>query len=40
MAPVTDRANLYSDAGAGKLSEAVRDALPRVYVPHVRSSDV
>ena len=40
MAPVTDRANLYGDAGAGKLSEAVRDALPRVYVPHVRSSDV
>jgi YVTN family beta-propeller protein len=39
MAPVSDRANLYSDT-AGKLSEAVHGALPRVYVPHVRSSDV
>src|SRR6187551_2069941 len=27
MPPVTDRANLYGDASAGKLSEAVRDAL-------------
>ena len=33
MPPVTDRANLYGDAGAGKLSEAVRGALARVYVP-------
>ena len=40
MAPVTDRANLYGDAGAGKLSEAVRDALPRVYVPNLQSNDV
>ncbi len=40
MPPVTDRANLYGDAGAGKLSEAVRDALPRVYVPNLRSNDV
>ena len=40
MAPVTDRANLYGDAGAGKLSEAARDALPRVYVPNVQSNDV
>jgi DNA-binding beta-propeller fold protein YncE len=40
MAPVTDRSNLYGDAGAGKLSEAVRDALPRVYVPNLQSNDV
>jgi len=40
MAPVTDRANLYGDAGAGKLSEAARDALPRVYVPNLQSNDV
>src|SRR6059058_1914778 len=40
MAPVTDRANLYGDAGAGKLSEAVRDALPRVYVPNLQTNDV
>ena len=40
MPPATDPTNLYGDAGAGKLSEAVRGALPRVYVPHVRSNDV
>jgi YVTN family beta-propeller protein len=40
MARVTDRANLYGDAAAGKLSEAVRDALPRVYVPNLQSNDV
>jgi YVTN family beta-propeller protein len=40
MARVTDRANLYGDAGAGKLSEAVRDALPRIYVPNLQSNDV
>ena len=40
MARVTDRANLYGDAGAGKLSEAVRDALPRVYVPNLQTNDV
>jgi YVTN family beta-propeller protein len=40
MAPVTDRANLYGDAGAGRLSEAVRGALSRVYVPNLRSNDV
>ena len=40
MAPVTDRANLYGDAGAGKLSEVARDALPRVYVPNLQSNDV
>ena len=40
MAPVTDRANLYGDAGPNKLSETVRDALPRVYVPNLQSNDV
>ena len=40
MPPVSDPTNLYSDAGAGKLSEAVRGALARVYVPNLRSNDV
>src|SRR6185369_12140552 len=40
MPPVPDPANLYSEAGAGKLSPAVAGALPRVYVPHVQSNDV
>jgi YVTN family beta-propeller protein len=40
MPPVVDRNNLYSEAGAGKLSPAVADALPRVYVPNLQSNDV
>ena len=40
MPPVTDAANLYGDAAAGRLSDAVRGALPRVYVPNLRSNDV
>jgi YVTN family beta-propeller protein len=40
MPPVPDPANLYSEAGAGKLSPAVAGALPRVYVPNVKSNDV
>ena len=40
MAPVTDASNLYGDAGAGKLSAAVRGALARVYVPNLQSNDV
>ena len=40
MPPVTDTANLYGDAGEGKLSDAVKGALPRVYVPNLRSNDV
>jgi DNA-binding beta-propeller fold protein YncE len=40
MPPVVDRANLYSEAAAGKLSPAVANALPRVYVPEVTSNDV
>jgi YVTN family beta-propeller protein len=40
MPPVVDPANLYSEASASHLSPAVRNALPRVYVPNVQSDDV
>jgi YVTN family beta-propeller protein len=40
MPPVVDASNLYSEAAAGKLSPAVAGALPRVYVPNVKSNDV
>lgn len=40
MAPVLDPLNLYSEAGAGHFSAAVAGALPRVYVPNLRSNDV
>src|SRR5271157_3388562 len=40
MPPIPDRANVYSETGADHLSAAVADALARVYVPHVTSSDV
>ena len=40
MPPVNDPRNLYSDAAAGHMSAAVADALPRIYVPNLRSSDV
>jgi YVTN family beta-propeller protein len=40
MPPVVDRNNLYSEAGAGKMSPTVADALPRVYVPNLQSNDV
>ncbi|MGE5667286.1 MAG: hypothetical protein ACM338_03715 [Betaproteobacteria bacterium] len=40
MLPVVDPTNLYSEAGVGHLSAAVKDALPRIYVPNVRSDDV
>ena len=40
MPPVVDPTNLYSEAGAGKLSAAVQGALARVYVPNLRSNDV
>lgn len=40
MPPVVDPHNLYSETVAGKFSPAVADALPRVYVPNVRSNDV
>ncbi|HXY93864.1 MAG TPA: YncE family protein [Acidimicrobiia bacterium] len=40
MPPVTDPNNLYSDAGAGMLSPAVKGALSRVYVPNLQSNTV
>ncbi|MGE5824169.1 MAG: hypothetical protein ACM36A_06210, partial [Bacteroidota bacterium] len=40
MPPVVDPVNLYGEAGAGHLSSAVKGALPRVYVPNLRSGDV
>lgn len=40
MPPVVNPSNLYSEAGAGKLSRAVTRALPRVYVPNRRSNTV
>ena len=40
MPPVVDPANLYSETTPAHLSPAVRDALPRVYVPQVMSNDV
>ena len=40
MPPVTNAANLYSEAGVNRLSPAVAGALPRVYVPNLRSNDV
>ncbi|MFM0456289.1 YncE family protein, partial [Paraburkholderia nemoris] len=40
MPPVVHPDNLYSEAGAGHMSAAVAGALPRVYVPNLRSNDV
>ncbi len=40
MPGVSDPNNLYSDAGAGKLSAAVKGALSRVYVPNHSSNTV
>ena len=40
MPKVADPSNLYSEAGAGRLSPAVSGALSRVYVPNLRSDDV
>ena len=40
MPPVVDRNNLYSETRSDKLSPAVATALPRVYVPHLKSNDV
>jgi YVTN family beta-propeller protein len=40
MPPVADARNLYSEAGPGKLSPATSGALPRVYVPNLKSGDV
>lgn len=40
MPSVIDPANIYSEAGAGKLSEAVKGHPERVYVPNAGSSTV
>jgi YVTN family beta-propeller protein len=40
MPDVVDPTNLYSETAADRLSHAVADALPRIYVPNVRSNDV
>lgn len=40
MPPVRDPSNLYSEASAGRMSPSVVSALPRVYVPNLRSNDV
>ena len=37
---VVNLTNLYSETGANNLSPAVMNALPRVYVPNLRSGDV
>ncbi|HZQ61106.1 MAG TPA: hypothetical protein VFC24_07150 [Casimicrobiaceae bacterium] len=40
MPNVPDPRNLYSEAGANRMSPQVANALARVYVPHVKSNDV
>ncbi len=40
MPPVLDSGNLYSGAGADRLSPAVAGALSRIYVPNRRSNNV
>jgi YVTN family beta-propeller protein len=40
MPPVVDPANLYSETRPDKLSPLVAKALPRVYVPNLKSNDV
>jgi YVTN family beta-propeller protein len=40
MLPVVNAANLYSEAGANRLSAATAGALPRVYVPNLDSNTV
>jgi len=40
MPPVDNPANIYSDAGAGMLSAAVRDDPPLIYVPNSNSNTV
>ena len=40
MLPVVNPGNLYSETGASHLSPAVAAALPRIYVPNLRSNDV
>ena len=40
MPPVSNPANMYSDAGYNMFSPAVAGALPRIYVPNLRSDSV
>ena len=40
MPPVVDASNLYSETGSAKMSPATATALPRIYVPNLRSNDV
>ena len=40
MPPVVNPSNLYSEAGPNMLSPTVSNALPRVYVPNLKSNDV
>jgi YVTN family beta-propeller protein len=40
MPPVVDPTNLYSEIAATKMSPALANDLPRVYVPHIQSNDV
>jgi YVTN family beta-propeller protein len=40
MPAVTNPNNMYSDAGYNMFSPAVAGALPRIYVPNLRSNDV
>lgn len=40
MPAVVNASNLYSEAGVDQFSAAVRGALPRVYVPNLRSNNV
>ncbi|WP_345611771.1 YncE family protein, partial [Pseudonocardia adelaidensis] len=40
MPAVTDAHNVYAQAGAGMLADAVKSAKPLVYVPHTKSGEV
>lgn len=40
MPPVSNPSNMYSQAGFNMFSPAVAGALPRIYVPNLRSDDV
>ncbi|AIF48761.1 YncE family protein [Dyella japonica] len=40
MPPVVNPANMYTEAGLGKLSPAVKNDPERIYVPNLRSNDV
>jgi len=40
MPPVPDANNLYSETVAGKMSKAIENALPRIYVPNRRANTV